>query len=97
MIDHRRIVAETLAPPPKQYGVTQWSSRQLGRHLGISNGTIASAWRDCGVQPWPVETFKSPPTPRWSPRWSTWSGYIWHHRRTRSMLCIDELGRAEAR
>ena len=33
-------------PPPKKYGVTHWSSRLLGRHLGISNGTIARAWRD---------------------------------------------------
>ena len=48
----------TLAPPPKKYGVTHWSSRLLGRHLGISNGTIAKAWRDYGVQPWRVETFK---------------------------------------
>ncbi|KRB47903.1 transposase [Terrabacter sp. Root181] len=57
-IDHRRIVAVTLRPPPKKYGVTHWSSRLLGRHLGISNGTVAKAWRDYGVAPWRVETFK---------------------------------------
>ncbi len=56
--DHRSIVAATLKPPPKKYGVTHWSSRLLGRHLGISNGTIAKAWRDYGVAPWRVETFK---------------------------------------
>ena len=50
-IDHREIVAVTLAPPPTKYGVTHWSSRLLGRHLGISNGTVAKAWRDYGVQP----------------------------------------------
>lgn len=44
-IDHRDIVAVTLAPPPKKYGVTHWSSRLLGRHLGISNSTVAKAWR----------------------------------------------------
>jgi len=37
-IDHREIVAVTLAPPPRKYGVTHWSSRLLGRHLGVSNG-----------------------------------------------------------
>ncbi len=57
-VDHRRIVSTTLKPPPKKYGVTHWSSRLLGRHLRISNGTIARAWRDYGVQPWRVETFK---------------------------------------
>lgn len=48
-IDHRQIVAQTLRPPPKKYGVTHWSSRLLGRHLGISNGTVAEVppgpWR----------------------------------------------------
>ena len=57
-IDHREIVGQTLRPPPKKYGVTHWSSRLLGRHLGISNGTVAKAWRDYGVAPWRVETFK---------------------------------------
>ena len=52
------IVAATLTPPPKKYGVTHWSSRLLGRHLGIGNGTVAKAWRDYGVAPWRVETFK---------------------------------------
>ena len=65
-IDHREIVAVTLAPPPRKYAVTHWSSRLLGRHLGISNGTIAKAWRDYGVQPWRVETFKFGRSPRLS-------------------------------
>ena len=32
MIEHRRIVSVTLAPPPKKFGVTHWSSRLLGQH-----------------------------------------------------------------
>ncbi len=39
-------------------GVTHWSSRLLGRRLGISDGTVAKAWRDYGVAPWRVQTFK---------------------------------------
>jgi hypothetical protein len=58
MIDHRRIVSVTLAPPPKKFGVTHWSSRLLGQHLRVSNGTIATAWREYGMQPWRSETFK---------------------------------------
>lgn len=45
-VDHARIVSVTLAPPPKKYGVTHWSSRLLGRHLGIGNRTVATAWRE---------------------------------------------------
>src|SRR4051812_19909116 len=31
-VDHREVVAATLSPPPKKYGVTHWSSRLLARH-----------------------------------------------------------------
>ncbi|MDP9435374.1 MAG: helix-turn-helix domain-containing protein, partial [Actinomycetota bacterium] len=57
-LDHRKIVAETLRPPPKKLGVTHWSSRLLAGRLGIANSTVARAWRDYGVQPWRAETFK---------------------------------------
>ena len=52
------IVYATLARPPKKYGVTHWSSRLLGQHLGLGNATVSRAWRAYGVQPWKVETFK---------------------------------------
>ena len=42
-VDHAKIVAATLKPPPKKYGVTHWSSRLLGRHLGIGDATVARA------------------------------------------------------
>ena len=48
----------TLTPPPKKLGVTHWSSRLLGRHLGVSDATVAKAWRDYGVQPWRSESFR---------------------------------------
>jgi transposase len=61
-IDHRQIVAATLRPPRKKYGVTHWSSRLLGRHLRIGDATVARAWREYGVQPWRAE---------WKPEQST--------------------------
>jgi transposase/DNA-binding CsgD family transcriptional regulator len=57
-IDHAAIVAATLKPPPKKLGVTHWSTRLLARHLGISDATVAKAWRDYGVQPWRSESFR---------------------------------------
>ena len=44
-VPQERVVAATLAPPPKRYGVTHWSSRLLARHLGIGNATVARVWR----------------------------------------------------
>ena len=41
-IDHRAIVAATLAPP-KKLGVTHWSSRLLAARLGIDHTTVAKA------------------------------------------------------
>jgi hypothetical protein len=57
-IDHASIVTATLMPPPKKLGVTHWSTRLLARHLGISDATVAKAWRDYGVQPWRSESFR---------------------------------------
>jgi hypothetical protein len=47
-----------LTPPPKKYAVTHWSTRLLARHLGISDATVAKAWRECRVQPWRAESFR---------------------------------------
>lgn len=47
-IDHLKIVAATLKPPPKKYGVTHWSSRLMGQHLGIVNKTVATAGASTG-------------------------------------------------
>jgi DNA-binding CsgD family transcriptional regulator/transposase len=57
-IDHASIVTATLKPPPKKLGITHWSSRLLARHLGISDATVAKAWRDYGVRPWRTESFR---------------------------------------
>jgi transposase len=57
-IDRARVIATTLRPPPKKYAVTHWSSRLLGRHLKISDATVAAIWREAGVQPWRAESFR---------------------------------------
>lgn len=44
-IDDAQIIAATLDPPPESLAVTHWSTRLLGRHLGISDATVARAWR----------------------------------------------------
>jgi hypothetical protein len=56
-IDDAAIIAATLEAPPASLAVTHWSSRLLGKHLGIGHATIARAWRAYGVQPWRGGTF----------------------------------------
>ncbi len=50
-VDDASIIAATLEPPPEALAVTHWSSRLLGRHLGIGDATVARAWRKYHVQP----------------------------------------------
>jgi len=95
-IDHRKIVAVTLKPPPKKYGVTHWSSRLLGRHLGISNGTVAKAWRDYGVAPWRVETFKSSTDPELVAKVIDVVGLYLAPPENAIVLCIDEKSQIQA-
>ena len=51
-VDDAAIIAATLDPPPAKLGVTHWSSRLLGKHLGIGDATVARAWRKYCVKPW---------------------------------------------
>ncbi|AXH96618.1 IS630 family transposase [Ornithinimicrobium avium] len=95
-IDHREIVAQTLRPPPKKYGVTHWSSRLLGRHLGISNGTVAKAWRDYGVAPWRVETFKFSTDPELVAKVTDVVGLYLAPPENAIVLCVDEKSQIQA-
>lgn len=60
VVDELEVIATTLADggrPPAHLGVSHWSSRLLGQHLGISFATVARIWRKWGIQPDHVETF----------------------------------------
>ena len=57
-VDRARILAATLAPPPKKLGITHWSSRLLASHLKTDASTVLRTWRHYRVQPWRSETFK---------------------------------------
>lgn len=45
-IDRLEVITATLMAPPKKYGITHWSTRLLGAHLGISDHTVAETWRE---------------------------------------------------
>jgi len=58
VIDELAVVVATLAAPPEALGVTHWSARLLGKHLGISFASVARIWREHDLKPWKRETFK---------------------------------------
>jgi hypothetical protein len=49
-IDETAVVLATLEPPPERLGVTHWSSRLLGKQLGLSNVMVAKVWKKWGLQ-----------------------------------------------
>src|SRR6478735_11503126 len=95
-IDHRDIVAETLKPPPKKYAVTHWSSRLLGRHLGISDATVAKAWREYRVQPWRAESFRFSTDPLLVGKVTDVVGLYLNPPENAVVLCVDEKSQIQA-
>ncbi len=57
-VDEAEIVVRSLEAPPEKLGVSHWSSRLLGKALGVSNVAVAKVWRNWDIQPWRSETFK---------------------------------------
>jgi transposase len=96
VIDHRKIVAQTLKPPPKRLGVTHWSSRLMAARLGVSNGTVAKAWRDYGVQPWRAETFKFSTDPELVAKVTDVVGLYLAPPDNAIVLCVDEKSQVQA-
>ena len=95
-VDHRQIVAATLRPPPRKYGVTHWSSRLLARHLKIGDATVARAWREYGVQPWRAESFRFSTDPQLEAKVVDVVGLYLHPPENAVVLCVDEKSQIQA-
>ncbi|MBA3782861.1 MAG: IS630 family transposase [Nocardioides sp.] len=95
-IDHRKIVTETLKPPPKKLGVTHWSTRLLAKQLGVSDYTVAKAWRDYGVQPWRAESFRFSTDPELEAKVIDIVGLYLNPPENAIVLSIDEKSQIQA-
>ena len=95
-IDQRRIVAETLRPPPASLGVTHWSSRLLANRLGTSHVTVAEAWKRYGVRPWKAETFRFSTDPELEAKVTDVIGLYLAPPENAIVLCCDEKSQIQA-
>ncbi|MCY7289763.1 MAG: IS630 family transposase, partial [Cryobacterium sp.] len=95
-IDHRKIVTETLKPPPKKLGVTHWSTRLWAKRLGVSDYTVAKAWRDYGVQPWRAESFRFSTDPQLEAKVIDIVGLYLNPPENAIVLSIDEKSQIQA-
>jgi transposase len=95
-VDHRKVVAETLKPPPRKLGVTHWSSRLLADRLGVGDATVARAWRDYGIQPWRAQTFKFSTDPELVAKVTDVVGLYLAPPEDAVVLCVDEKSQIQA-
>ncbi len=79
-------------------GLTHWSSRLLlAARLQVSNTTIARAWRAYKIKPWKAESFRFSTDPELVGKVTDICGLYLAPPENAIVLCVDELGRAEAR
>lgn len=90
------IVARTLAGPPKRLGVTHWSTRLLGDEVGVSNFTIAMIWREFGLKPHRVRTFKFSTDPELVAKIKDVVGLYLNPPERAIVLCVDEKSQIQA-
>jgi transposase len=95
-VDDSAIIAATLEPPPDSLAVTHWSSRLLGKYLGIGDATVARAWRKYRVQPWRRETFKFSTDPELEAKVRDVVGLYLNPPEKAVVLCVDEKSQIQA-
>jgi transposase len=90
------IVARTLAGPPKRLGVTHWSTRLLAGEVGVSNYTVAMIWREFGLKPHRVQTFKFSTDPELVAKIRDVVGLYLNPPEKAIVLCVDEKSQIQA-
>lgn len=83
-----RILAWTRRAPP--HGATHWSTRSLGRKLGVQHTIIARAWRDAGLQPHRLERYMRSTDPDFETKAADVIGLYLEPPQHAVVFCIDE-------
>jgi transposase len=83
-----RILAWTRRPPP--HGATHWSTRSLGRHLGVQHTVVARAWRDAGLQPHRLERYMRSTDPDFETKAAEVIGLYLEPPHHAVVFCVDE-------
>ena len=96
VIDDVAVVVATVQAPPEALGVTHWSARLLGKHLGISFASVARIWREWNLQPWRRETFKFSTDPELDAKVGDVVGLYLNPPDKAVVVCIDEKSQIQA-
>ena len=101
VIDEAAVVTATLNPPPEQFAVTHWSARLLADHLSkagmpVSFAEVARIWRDWGLQPNRIETFKFSTDPQLEAKIRDVVGLYLDPPTNAVVVCVDEKSQIQA-
>jgi hypothetical protein len=83
-----RIMTWTRRPPPR--GATHWSTRSLGRKMGVQHTIIARAWRHAGLRPHRLERCMRPTDPEFETKAADVIGLYLDPPQHAVVFCIDE-------
>jgi len=88
------IVATLESTPPN---ATHWTRSKMARRTGLSKTTIGKIWKDFGLKPHRVDHFKLSTDPLFIDKLYDVVGLYLNPPEAAVVLCVDELGRTEAR
>jgi transposase len=83
-----RILSWTRKAPP--HGATHWSTRSLGKHLGVPHTLVARVWRRAGVQPHRVERYVRSTDPAFEDKAADILGLYLNPPQHAAVFCVDE-------
>jgi transposase len=75
------------APPAP---LTHWTTRRLGKRLGVSHMTIARGWQRAGLRPHRVERYTESPDPDFERKAADIIGLYLNPPQHAAVLCVDE-------
>src|SRR6476659_7562613 len=83
-----RIMTWTRRPPP--HGATHWSTRSLGRKLGVQHTIVARAWQHAGLQPHRLERYMRSTDPDFETKAADVIGLYLDPPQHAVVFCVDE-------
>jgi transposase len=89
-----RAITTTLESTPRD--ATHWSTRDLAKHEGLSQSTVARIWKAFALQPHRTETFKLSKDPLFIDKVRDIVGLYLHPPDRALVLCVDEKSQIQA-
>ena len=83
-----RILNWTRKPPP--HGATHWSTRTLGKHLGVPHTLVAQVWQRAGLQPHRLERYVRSTDPAFEQKAADLIALYLNPPQHAAVFCVDE-------